>query len=1443
MKKFKKVLAVTLFLMLLGTEIVSVVNIPLFGISTAVAAPSGDVLKLTVQNDGSTLDKSIKVHFSNASYTFVAGDYIEYDVKLAGSVWRAGAVDIQATDGTYFSDSYGFGDQNSLNGSPRGDLSKYASNTWYHRKIKVPGSMVGKTVSKWLLYNKNNMNGLIYVGYYDNIQVTNGSGTVKLTAYGDGNPGANSVLSQAGITSSKLESLSINYESGSPSGDVLKFTVTNASTTGDNKFNYWKVSNAGASTYTFASGDYVEYDVMLKGPVDSAAGGIDIKMTDGSYFRDAAGWQDQRALSGHPATDITKYADGVWYHRKLQVPSSMVGKVISYWDVVGENDASNKVYSAYYDNIKVTNGGNIKLTAYSDGAPSLNASDFSNNATAVLTTQLFASNTGTQSGDILSFLVLNAAEADTGEPRDWSVYTNKFVYWQVSNSAYTIADGDYLEYDIKIDPVQGAYHPGVGVDLGFSDGTFARDAAGWEDQNGLSGHPAGDVSKYASNNWYHRKMKFPSSLIGKVVSKWLVVSEHDGDSNFIKSHFDNIKITRGGAMQATAYADGIPSKNQLDFKNAVNYAVLAVEPLSGYAAAAPAVVTTSLATDDVPIASFNVMNFGAVKDGTTDDTYAFQKALYAAKAAGGGVVFAPAGSYAIREHLFIPNGVTLRGDWQNPDSGGLGLGTILKAYENKGNEAGNSFIGLDGSSALTNLTIWYPEQSYTSVSAYPWTIQVLFGDNAAIRNITLINPYKGIQASQNWNELEYFNNVYGTPLRKGIEIDFNTDIFRFENISFKPDYWSNSGLAGAPSSGTALQTLKDYMTTNAEGIIVGRADWGYMYKITLRSFATGIKYVRKFSVLGGPDAGNGSMAKVDIDEGKVGLQVEELNKQGLAISDSIIKATIGTDPVAIKTTSTFASYVGLNKVTIGGTPHTAARLQGSGVVSFQNCTFTDWGYQGGTYAIDAQAGSIIVDGNDFQKNAKSIRIPSTIVAATVMGNTFNGTPQIDDTSGKAIPYVWIDHSAFNFDQMPTTGHVYRSSIPKPPNNNFYNVKASPYNAVGDGNADDTTAFQNALNAAGGASGGTVYAPAGRYRINGTLSVPANVELRGIFDTPHHTMGEGSVLFAYSGKGSETGTPFITLAQNAGIRGMTIYYPEQDHTNFQQYPWTIRGNGSGVYAINTTLSNSWQGIDFGYTNPSDNHYINGVNGVMLKRGVYAGKSATEGWMENVHMNPHFWMRTPYIGSPDGIKDEWLNTLLPQLRGNVEGIIIGSANNEHILGFFIFGAYNGIRTEAQGTGKPNATLYLAGLDSLRVGVNIGDVGTTGIDFIGAQFIISDGNAQRGYVVVGSGSTGATRLFNSTDGDSTWSIPVIGIEVNGGTNNVFQQFNVGKPSDRYVKAYGGSTKVDNFYVQELSNDAYAGPNINSIRFVGGASKGGFDIVNDAGSKASWYGNVTIP
>jgi len=86
---------------------------------------------------------------------------------------------------------------------------------------------------------------------------------------------------------------------------------------------------------------------------------------------------------------------------------------------------------------------------------------------------------------------------------------------------------------------------------------------------------------------------------------------------------------------------------------------------------------------------------------------------------------------------------------------------------------------------------------------------------------------------------------------------------------------------------------------------------------------------------------------------------------------------------------------------------------------------------------------------------------------------------------------------------------------------MFNVKNSPYNAVGDGVADDSTAIQTAMNAAVNADGGIVYFPSGTYLIETGLSMPA---------------GEGTVTYlGESSTGSilKQGTSGITLLSTGG----------------------------------------------------------------------------------------------------------------------------------------------------------------------------------------------------------------------------------------------------------------------------------------------------------------------
>lgn len=80
------------------------------------------------------------------------------------------------------------------------------------------------------------------------------------------------------------------------------------------------------------------------------------------------------------------------------------------------------------------------------------------------------------------------------------------------------------------------------------------------------------------------------------------------------------------------------------------------------------------------------------------------------------------------------------------------------------------------------------------------------------------------------------------------------------------------------------------------------------------------------------------------------------------------------------------------------------------------------------------------------------------------------------------------------------------------NDVIYNVKA--YGAFGDNSHDDSTAIQNAANAAAltvnGAFGATVYFPRGTYRIGSQIVIPGGVELRGV--NPASTILKATATF-------------------------------------------------------------------------------------------------------------------------------------------------------------------------------------------------------------------------------------------------------------------------------------------------------------------------------------------
>jgi pectate lyase-like protein len=120
---------------------------------------------------------------------------------------------------------------------------------------------------------------------------------------------------------------------------------------------------------------------------------------------------------------------------------------------------------------------------------------------------------------------------------------------------------------------------------------------------------------------------------------------------------------------------------------------------------------------------------------------------------------------------------------------------------------------------------------------------------------------------------------------------------------------------------------------------------------------------------------------------------------------------------------------------------------------------------------------------------------------------------------------------------------------------IYNVKNSPYNAVGDGVTNDTTAIQTAINDANAAGGGMVFLPNGNYKVT-TLGLKAEVTIRGTgMRSTLLTGTAGSDIFVIPNVGAHSMFEISDLGTSGGRRG--IAYVATGSSDYITY-FTVKG---------------------------------------------------------------------------------------------------------------------------------------------------------------------------------------------------------------------------------------------------------------------------------------------
>ncbi len=271
-----------------------------------------------------------------------------------------------------------------------------------------------------------------------------------------------------------------------------------------------------------------------------------------------------------------------------------------------------------------------------------------------------------------------------------------------------------------------------------------------------------------------------------------------------------------------------------------------------------------------------------------------------------------------------------------------------------------------------------------------------------------------------------------------------------------------------------------------------------------------------------------------------------------------------------------------------------------------------------------------------------------------------------------------------------------------------------FGAKGDGQTDDTAAFQRALDAAAKAGGGTVLAPRGAYFFAGHLNVPQAVALAGIWrSVPAHNgirdrglpkpTDDGTTFLVTEGAGSEDGPPFITLGTNSTLQGVVLYYPQQNENDVPKpYPWTIAMRGKNPAVLDVELLNPYSGIDASH---NERHLVRNVHGQPLRRGVWVDAIYDIGRIENVHFNP-WWSTKPKLF-------QWQ-------MANGEAFIFARSDWQYVLNTFCFGYKVGYKFIASRAGVCNGNFLGLGADDCLRAVVVEQSAPFGLLITNGQFV---------------------------------------------------------------------------------------------------------------------------
>jgi len=209
----------------------------------------------------------------------------------------------------------------------------------------------------------------------------------------------------------------------------------------------------------------------------------------------------------------------------------------------------------------------------------------------------------------------------------------------------------------------------------------------------------------------------------------------------------------------------------------------------------------------------------------------------------------------------------------------------------------------------------------------------------------------------------------------------------------------------------------------------------------------------------------------------------------------------------------------------------------------------------------------------------------------------------------------------------------------------YIATDEPYSLDPTGVEDSTRMLNRMVVDLTSRGGGTIFLPAGKYRITDTIVVHPAVSIVGDWKDPD-TMQPGdsdygTVIIADVPSATMNTPGLFRMIGHSGVRGITVFYPDQNVEDPVPYPFTFEipgmalGDAVWPYVgsqtiMHVTMLNSYKGIIAGATVLQEggggghgNHLFRNIKGTALREGLYLADAGDCARDDDITLNNRFW----------------------------------------------------------------------------------------------------------------------------------------------------------------------------------------------------------------------------